>query len=105
MTAFIEYLTAILILISALIVLIASIGIVRFKDFYARMHVVTKVSSFGLLLLLIALNLFFLNLEVFIKSLIVFHVVIFLSPISAHVTVKSSMWLKGKRSLPKKEKE
>jgi monovalent cation/proton antiporter MnhG/PhaG subunit len=89
----IEIVISILILVSALIVLIASIGIVRFNNLYARMHVVTKVTSFGLLILLIAVNLLFRQLWVLIESIVIFHVLIFLSPISAHVIAKVSAWL------------
>lgn len=93
MTEYIEYIVGILIIVSALVVLIASVGIVRFNNLYARMHVVTKVSSFGLLILLIALNLLWMSIRVLIESLIIFHVLIFLSPISAHVTAKVALWL------------
>jgi|GEM_PF-624102 len=95
----IEYITGSLLVISALVVLMASVGIIRFKDLYARMHVVTKVSSFGLLLLLIALNLLTLKWWVLVESLIIFHILIFLSPISAHVTAKVNLWL-DKNDLP-----
>ncbi|GAO31326.1 monovalent cation/H(+) antiporter subunit G [Geofilum rubicundum] len=105
MTEWIEYTVGILIIVSALVVLIASVGIVRFKHLYARMHVVTKVSSFGLLLLLIALNLLSLKWRVFIESLIIFHVLIFLSPISAHVTAKVALWLNENPPEPDKEVE
>lgn len=89
----IEIIIGILVLVSALIVLIASIGIVRFNNLHARMHVVTKVTSFGLLTLLIAVNLLFRQLWVLIESIVIFHVLIFLSPISAHVIAKVSAWL------------
>jgi len=99
----IEIITGILLLISAIVVLVASVGIVRFRDLYARMHVVTKVSSFGLLLLLIAVNLYFRNFKILLESIIVFHVLIFLSPISAHVIAKITTWMeadKSKKSKP-----
>jgi monovalent cation/proton antiporter MnhG/PhaG subunit len=105
MTEYIEYTVGILIIISALVVLIASVGIVRFKNLYARMHVVTKVSSFGLLILLIALNLLSMNFRVLIESLIIFHVLIFLSPISAHVTAKVALWLNDNPPAADKEVE
>lgn len=89
----IEIIVGILVILSAVIVLIASIGIIRFRDLYARMHVVTKVSSFGLLLLLIAVNLLYRKVNVFIESILVFHVLIFLSPVSAHVIAKITRWL------------
>jgi len=89
----IEIIVGILLILSAVIVLVASIGIIRFRDLYARMHVVTKVSSFGLLLLLIAVNLLYRKVNVFIESILVFHVLIFLSPVSAHVIAKITRWL------------
>ncbi len=105
MNEVIEYIVGTLIIISALVVLIASVGIVRFRNLYARMHVVTKVSSFGLLLLLIALNLLSMKFRILIESLIIFHVLIFLSPISAHVTAKVALWLNENPSAPDKEVE
>lgn len=80
----------ILLLLSALVVFVASVGIARFESLFARMHVVTKVSSFALLLLLIAVNMLFRTLPVLVKSLIIFHVLIFLSPVAAHVVAKVS---------------
>jgi multicomponent Na+:H+ antiporter subunit G len=85
-----EIITGVLILSGALIVLIASVGIVRFSNLYARAHVVTKVSSFALLLLLVAANLWFMEGRVVLITLIVFHVVIVLAPVGAHVIVKVS---------------
>jgi len=86
----IEIIVSIILLLSATIVLIASIGIWRFKNLYARMHVVTKVSSLGLLLLLIGVNLLFLDLFVLLESAIVFGVLVFLSPVAAHVIAKAA---------------
>lgn len=86
----IEIIVGILMLLSALVVLVASVGIVQFKGLFARMHVVTKVSSLALLLLLIAVNLLFLSVKVLLLSLVVFHVLIFLSPVAAHVIAKVS---------------
>ncbi len=99
----IEYISGILIILSALIVLVASIGIVRFNNLYGRMHVVTKVSSFAVLILLIALNLYSLNIVVLLKTVVIFHVLIFLSPIASHVTAKVAQWLYSE--LPKSDKK
>jgi multicomponent Na+:H+ antiporter subunit G len=86
----IEYIIGIILLISAATVLIASIGIWRFKNLYARMHVVTKVSSLGLLLLLIGVNLLFREWFVFLESAIVFGALVFLSPVAAHVIARAA---------------
>ncbi|MDX9929820.1 MAG: monovalent cation/H(+) antiporter subunit G [Bacteroidales bacterium] len=85
-----EIITAILVIAGALVVLIASVGIVRFGNLYARTHVVTKVSSFALMLFLIAVNIWFMDIWVLVVSLIIFHVVIVLAPVGAHVISKVS---------------
>jgi len=85
-----EYIVGAILLISAIVVLIASVGIWRFKNLYARMHVVTKVSSLGLLLLLIGVNLLFLDWFVLLESAIVFGVLVFLSPVAAHVIARAA---------------
>jgi len=84
----IKVIVGILLLMSAFVVLVSSIGIWRFQNIYARMHVLTKVSSLGILLMLIGINLFFLEWGVLIKTAIIFGVLVFLSPIAAHVMAR-----------------
>ncbi|MDK2841900.1 MAG: multicomponent Na+:H+ antiporter subunit [Anaerophaga sp.] len=90
MTDIIDIIAGIIMLFSSLVVLIASIGIWRFKNLYARMHVVTKVSSLGLLLLLIGVNLLFRDWFVLFESAIIFGVLVFLSPVAAHVIARAA---------------
>ncbi len=89
----VDYIAGILVLLSAVMIFIASVGIVRFNSLYTRMHVVTKVSSFAFVLMLIALNILFFNWRIALLSLIIFHVLIFLSPISAHLIAKVSRFI------------
>lgn len=89
----VDYIAGILVLLSAIMIFIASVGIVRFNSLYTRMHVVTKVSSFAFVLMLIALNILFFNWRIALLSLIIFHVLIFLSPISAHLIAKVSRFI------------
>jgi monovalent cation/proton antiporter MnhG/PhaG subunit len=89
----VDFIAGILVLFSAIMIFIASVGIVRFKSLYTRMHVVTKVSSFAFVLMLIALNILFFNWSIALLSLIIFHVLIFLSPISAHLIAKVSRFI------------
>jgi len=90
----VDIIVGILVIFSAVIIFIASIGIVRFKTLYTRMHVVTKVSSFAFVLLLLALNILFFHWKILIITLLIFHVLIFLSPISAHMIAKVSQFIK-----------
>lgn len=84
----IDVIVGILLLLSAFVVLVSAIGIWRFQNIYARMHVLTKVSSLGILLMLIGINLYFLEWGVLIKTAIIFGVLVFLSPIAAHVIAR-----------------
>jgi multisubunit Na+/H+ antiporter MnhG subunit len=58
-----------LILAGSLFILIASIGLIRFKDIYSRMHVTTKASSFGIMLILIGVSLYLNIGEVYLKGI------------------------------------
>jgi len=64
---------SVLILLGSFFILVAAIGILRFKDLYARLHATTKATSFGLLLLLVGVSLFFNILPVYVKSLLIIH--------------------------------
>ena len=48
MTALLENLAAVLILVSAFFLLVGAIGLLRFPDFYMRLHAPTKASTLGL---------------------------------------------------------
>ncbi|TAG10647.1 MAG: monovalent cation/H(+) antiporter subunit G [Verrucomicrobia bacterium] len=50
----IDFITAACCLLGCLSILLASVGVLRFPDFFARTHPATKASAFGLLLLLVA---------------------------------------------------
>ncbi len=89
-----EIVTAILILTSSLVILVASIGIVRFRNLFARVHVVTKVSSFALVILFVAANIFFSSLRVTGITLLAFVLIVLMSPVAAHVIVKVTRKLK-----------
>lgn len=75
----------------AVFILIAAIGLVRFGDLYSRMHATTKATSFGLLLLLAGVCLFFLKAIVFIKALLIILFIYLSAPLAAHSIAKSFM--------------
>jgi hypothetical protein len=53
--------------------LLAAACILRFKDLCGRLHATIKASSFGILLLLAGVSLFFNILPVYVKSLLIIH--------------------------------
>ncbi|PKM22054.1 MAG: Na+/H+ antiporter subunit G [Gammaproteobacteria bacterium HGW-Gammaproteobacteria-14] len=93
MAVWIEGLVAVLVLLGAAFTLIASIGLVRMRDFYTRLHGPTKASTLGVGSIMLASLLFF---SVDSGSLSVHEVLItvflFLTaPVSAHLLAKAGM--------------
>jgi multicomponent Na+:H+ antiporter subunit G len=84
-----------------------AIGILRFPDFYSRLHPAGKLDTLGLLLALIALALFNLHhfsLATVLTSLKIFLIVVFVflaSPTATHAIVDAGVragldpWTKG----------
>lgn len=84
-----EILITILLLSGTLFILIAAIGILRFKDLYSRMHATTKATSFGILLLLLAVALHFFTWVVALKTVLVLLFIYLTAPLAAHSIAKS----------------
>lgn len=80
---------SVLILLGSFFILVSAIGILRFKDLYARLHATTKATSFGLLLLLVGVSLFFNIFPVYVKSLLIIIFIYLTAPLAAHTIAKS----------------
>ena len=79
-----EVIALILILLGSLFILIAAIGVLRFRDVLNSMHATTKASSFGLLLILSGVALHFLTLFVVIKAVLITIFIYLTAPLAAH---------------------
>jgi multicomponent Na+:H+ antiporter subunit G len=84
-----DLIVPILLLLGSAFILIAAIGLVRFNDLYSRMHATTKATSFGVLLILLGVSLFFGTLSVVIKSLLIIVFIYLTAPLAAHSIAKS----------------
>lgn len=80
---------SILILLGSFFILIASIGMVRFKDLYGRLHASTKATSFGILLLLVGVSIYFNDVQVYVKTLLIILFIYLTAPLAAHSISKS----------------
>lgn len=78
-----------LILGGSLFVLVAAIGLLRFRELYSRMHATTKATSFGILLLVAGAGLYFATWEVAIKAVLVILFVYLTAPLAAHSIARS----------------
>lgn len=90
-----EILLSALVLVGATFTLIGSLSLVRFKDFYTRLHGPTKASTLGVGCLLIASSIYFsitgegLSLHEILVTLFLF----ITAPISAHLLAKAALHL------------
>ena len=90
-----EILLSALVLLGAAFTLIGSLSLVRFKDFYTRLHGPTKATTLGVGCLLIASSVFFsvtgdgLSLHEILVTLFLF----ITAPISAHLLAKAALHL------------
>jgi len=93
MSPFTEALLSVLVLAGAAFTCIGSLGLVRFRDFYTRLHGPTKASTLGVGCLLVASSIFFsatgesLSLHEILVTLFLF----ITAPISAHLLAKAAL--------------
>lgn len=90
-----EYLLSFLILFGAIFTFIGSLGLVKLKDFYTRLHGPTKATTLGVGSILIASAVFFstrgsgISLHELLVTLLLF----ITAPVSAHMLAKAALHL------------
>lgn len=84
-----DIIIGILLLLGSAFIFIAAIGLIRFKDLYSRMHASTKATSFGILLIMIGIGLFFSTTVIWLKALLVVVFIYLTAPLAAHSIAKS----------------
>lgn len=80
---------SILILAGAFFILVAAIGLLRFNDLYSRLHAGTKAPSFGMLLIVLGVSIFFNTPIVYLKGLLIIVFIYLTAPLAAHAIIKS----------------
>lgn len=79
-----EIIVFFLVVLGSIFILIAAIGVLRFKDVFSSMHATTKASSFGLLLIVIGVALHFLTFLVWMKAVLIVAFIYLTAPLAAH---------------------
>lgn len=88
-----DILGGIFLVVGSIALLIASIGIYRMPDFYNRIQIGTKASTFGLLLIVVGVAL--ISPITWIGKLIALMLfVLFTNPISSHVIARAAYFTK-----------
>jgi multicomponent Na+:H+ antiporter subunit G len=73
----------------ALFMLIAALGLLRFRDLFSRMHATTKATSFGILLLICGVGLYFSTWIITLKALLILLFIYLTAPLAAHAIARS----------------
>ncbi|MFO7670923.1 MAG: monovalent cation/H(+) antiporter subunit G [Bacteroidales bacterium] len=84
-----EIVISILILLGSFFMLVAATGLLRFPDTLSRLHATTKAPSFGMLLLVIAVCLYFASIVVILKAVLLILFIYLTAPLAAHSISKS----------------
>jgi len=93
MSFLVELTISVLLLLGGLFVLVGSIGLIRLKDFYVRLHAPTKATTLGLGGILLASVVYMYHLKGFV-SINEFLITLFLvitAPVTAHILAKVAM--------------
>lgn len=79
--------------LGAIFVLLAAVGLVRMPDTYLRISVTTKAATLGVGLLLTATALYFGNLSVSSRVIVIILFIFLTSPVSAHLIGRASYFI------------
>ncbi|MBX3617383.1 Na+/H+ antiporter subunit G [Nitrosomonas sp.] len=90
-----EYLLSFLILTGAAFTFIGSLGLLRLKDFYMRLHGPTKATTLGVGSLLIASAIFFSSRDtgISLHEVLITLFLFITAPVSAHLLAKAALHL------------
>ncbi|WP_073851046.1 monovalent cation/H(+) antiporter subunit G [Pontibacter flavimaris] len=86
-----EVISCFFILAGVVFMLIASIGLLRFPDFYIRMSAITKGSTLGLGLILLGMAIYFNQPGVLLKVLAIIGFTSITAPVAAHVIGRTAV--------------
>lgn len=79
-----EIIIAIFILLGAVFMLVAALGLFRFRDTLSRLHATTKAPSFAMLLIVIAVCIYFGSAVLILKALLLILFIYLTAPLAAH---------------------
>lgn len=83
-------LVSIILIIGAAFTTIAAIGLIRFPDFFTRMHAATKAGAFGGIIILLLCAFCFASLKITLIVLVNIIFFYFTAPVAAHMIARSA---------------
>jgi multicomponent Na+:H+ antiporter subunit G len=85
-----KILSEIMMLIGAVFMLIASLGVVRLPDLFMRMHSNTKSATLGVFFMMLGLSIHFGTLSIFIRALSVVLFFMITAPVAAQIIARAA---------------
>jgi multicomponent Na+:H+ antiporter subunit G len=85
-----DIIISLLLIAGAFFILVAAIGLIRLPDLFTRIHGATKATSFGLLLILAGLAIFFASWTIIIKAFLLVVFIYLTAPLAASVIAKTA---------------
>ena len=86
-----EIISCVLILMGVIFMFIATIGLLRFPDFYIRMSAITKGATLGVGLILLGLGIYFNQPDIMLKVLAIITFTFITAPVAAHVIGRTAV--------------
>jgi multicomponent K+:H+ antiporter subunit G len=91
----VEIVVVVMLLISAFFALVGAVGLLRFKDFFQRLHAPTKATTLGVGGVLIASMIYgAANGRLGIHELLITQILFVTAPVSANLMAKAALHLK-----------
>ncbi len=89
----IEAISALVMIIGAIFMLVAAIGILRMPDLLTRMHASSKAGTLGAGLILIGVSIFYADLGITSRALVGVFFIILTAPVAAHVIARAAYFV------------
>ena len=90
MGTIVDITSALCLLVGSFLCLSGGVGIIRFPDFYTRMHAVGVTDTLGAAMILIGLMLQNPDSLVVLKLLLILVMTLFISPVASHALAKAA---------------
>jgi multicomponent Na+:H+ antiporter subunit G len=85
MNEILQIISGIFILAGSIFIFLTAVGLVKMPDLYTRVSVTTKASTLGVGLVIVGTAVFFHDLAVYARSILIVVFVFMTSPVSSHI--------------------
>lgn len=85
-----EIISTLFIILGVVFMLIAALGILRLPDFYIRMSAITKAGTMGVGLIVVGIAIYFNDLLIATKSLVIISFMLLTAPVGAHIIARAA---------------